>query len=301
MGKWFIKWFGWLFGKKQTSKENPETISPDSDSPTEPIDASTEPIDPVPTAPEVDSTPPSESPIEAEATETPHTPTPAEIPTSPSTTSWELDVPESQSPEVTPEPQPEEPIGDTPAIPPATPISPSPTPEPPQPVFDPFEDSTAGIEVSPEEVLQISIQRYSFGQADTLGRLLINGRFCCFTLEGVSAQSAGKDLQCIPAGKYPLALRKTGGKHATYYFRHQGIHKGMLWIQQVPEFEYAQIHEGNSFTDVPGSIIVGEQPLRENQLEEKRELWYSEHAYLEIYPLIANHLSEGGKAVLSIS
>ena len=295
MGKWFRKWFGWLFGKKRQdtledklSEESNDAGTLDENDNKPVVETEPKPISDLPV--HGDGPTEEDPPIPESQPKVPVSTEGSQKEDESSGSEWEIDVPPVTEPVSTgslPEVQPPD---DPPAVPSVPPTA-----------VNPFEDSTAGIEVKPDEVLRVTIQRYSFGQADTLGRLLINGHFCCFTLEGVSTEGVGKDLQCIPSGQYPLALRKSGGKHATYFFRHKDIHKGMLWIQGVEDFDYAQIHEGNNFTDIPGSIIVGEQPLRENQLDQKRELWYSEHAYREIYPLIANHISSGGMAILSIN
>ena len=151
-----------------------------------------------------------------------------------------------------------------------------------------------------EEVLTLELKRFSIGQYDTLGKLYLEGKFMCFTLEG-SEKAEISSERCIPAGKYKLSLRKEGGKHASYRFRYQEMHQGMLWIIGAHQFPFAQIHEGNRRTDIPGSIILGEQPLREEKLNEKREIWYSEQAYQELYPVLVKKLVLGESIQLEIS
>ncbi len=156
---------------------------------------------------------------------------------------------------------------------------------------------TAVREISPE--WESVIIRYSRGKQDVLGKFYMNGHFECFTLESLNPDRPYME-ELLPVGRYELALRKEGGKHVAYHFRYKAMHRGMLWIKGAEGFPFALIHEGNNYSDVPGSILVGELPVREDQPELQREVWYSDQAYRKIYPNIADHLAKGGKVSLWI-
>jgi len=147
--------------------------------------------------------------------------------------------------------------------------------------------------------LAVEVIRYSKGAKDILGKLYINGSFKCFTLEYIHPEK-GENGSIIPMGLYELGLRNEGGKNAAYYFRYKAMHRGMIWIQNAQSFPFAVLHEGNQYTDVPGSLLVGELPIREDEINRPREVWYSDQAYRNIYPLLADAITQGIPAKLWI-
>ena len=93
--------------------------------------------------------------------------------------------------------------------------------------------------------MKLQVVRTQFGLDATNGLLFIDGKFECFTLEDqyqavkIAAETA------IPEGTYKITLRTTGGFDMKYRKRFS-FHKGMLWIRDVPGFEYILIHTGNT-------------------------------------------------------
>ena len=104
----------------------------------------------------------------------------------------------------------------------------------------------------------------------------------------------------LPEGIYEVGLKTMGGKNATYYYRYQDMHRGMLHIQRGNDFPFSIIHEGNRYTDRKGSVLVGSIPVLEEELAARRELWFSDEAYAKIYPELADHLMKGGRIQLWI-
>lgn len=87
----------------------------------------------------------------------------------------------------------------------------------------------------------------------------------------------------IPAGKYKLALRKEGSKHVEYAADFPKIHKGMIWLTNVPGYEYVYMHVGNTKKDTLGCLLVGMSgSLSTSSVASSRI------AYAEVYPVIAN-------------
>ncbi|MFK7922055.1 MAG: DUF5675 family protein [Bacteroidia bacterium] len=148
----------------------------------------------------------------------------------------------------------------------------------------------------------IDVVRYSFGKHDTLGKLYIDGEFVAYTLEDEKRETKVKHETCIPAGKYKLSLRTVGGFHNRYTNARdfKSFHIGMLWVREVPQFEFILIHVGNTDKDTSGCLLVGLEPDRnkENKIEEKRMIVGSRSAYKRVYPKIANHLATGQPAVI---
>ena len=105
--------------------------------------------------------------------------------------------------------------------------------------------------------MKIQLLRYNKGVDHTEGLLMINGVFECYTLEDKERPFKVKHSTCIPEGTYDIELRDFGGFDNRYEKRFPDIHKGMLWLKDVPNFKYILIHVGNSIKDTSGCILVG--------------------------------------------
>ena len=140
------------------------------------------------------------------------------------------------------------------------------------------------------EVLRISSQKDC-----SLGLLFDSSgasrEFLCFTLEDEFRDSKVRGKTRIPAGTYAITFRKEGGFHQKYAQTFKAIHKGMLWVRNVPGFEYILIHGGNDHTHTEGCLLVGDQ-LTQN-LTRSGFLGASQPAYSRIYPKIAAELEAG--------
>lgn len=120
----------------------------------------------------------------------------------------------------------------------------------------------------------------------TIGRLFI-GEDNYATLEDVWRKFKVAGETRIPAGKYPLQLRTEGSKTKRYAERFPDMHKGMLWLQDVPDFTYVYIHIGNRAEDTEGCILVGMRAGED-------VIYSSRAAYEEIYPRIVEMIEKGG-------
>jgi hypothetical protein len=69
----------------------------------------------------------------------------------------------------------------------------------------------------------------------------------------------------------------------------------MIWVKDVPNFEYILIHCGNTVKDTEGCILVGEAIIESNGV-----LLNSRSAYNNFYPLIANAINSGKKASITL-
>ena len=96
----------------------------------------------------------------------------------------------------------------------------------------------------------------------------------------------------VPAGTYKIELRKEGGFHDRYTKKYPGLHRGMLHITDVPNFEYILIHTGNTDEHTAGCLIVGDAQ-ENNQLLPDGFVGKSVNAYKRIYPSIAKAIAEG--------
>jgi len=147
--------------------------------------------------------------------------------------------------------------------------------------------------------MHILVERYTAGAESTLGRLHIDGVFACYTCEDQRqpGPKVPKETR-IPAGTYALKLRWFGGKHQRYSKLYADIHRGMLWLQDVPGFEDVLIHVGNTDRDSEGCLLVGFG--RMEYPEGGGEVLQSKAAYRELYPRIAEAIEAGETVRLEI-
>jgi hypothetical protein len=146
--------------------------------------------------------------------------------------------------------------------------------------------------------VKIKVERTIFREKSTIGRLSIDGVNKCFTLEDRVREDAEKKVYgetAIPAGTYRVTLRTTGTIHEAYLKRFPGMHKGTLWIRNIPGYEYVLIHCGNTPSDTLGCILVGE----DWQVGSDR-VNGSEKAYKGIYPGIRDALLKGQDVKIEI-
>ena len=100
----------------------------------------------------------------------------------------------------------------------------------------------------------------------------------------------------IPAGTYDIKLRTQGRFHVQYSGIYGEMHKGMLWLQGVPGFEYIYIHHGNKASETLGCILV-------NDTADVRSCvgGSSRPAYRRIYPLIAKAILASERVTITIT
>ena len=137
------------------------------------------------------------------------------------------------------------------------------------------------------EVLRISSQKDS-----TNGILfdITDGRkFLAYTLEDEYRDEKVMSETRIPSGTYKITLRTVGGFHSRYEAKYGDFHKGMLWVRDVPGFEYILIHTGNTDEHTAGCLLVGNSK-NENITKKDGFIGSSVTAYNRIYPPIAKAL-----------
>jgi len=139
--------------------------------------------------------------------------------------------------------------------------------------------------------MDLQVIRYSSSEESTLGLLLINREFACYTLEDEARTVKVFGETRIPAGHYEVRLRTEGRPNMRYASLFPEIHIGMLHIMDVPDFKNILIHIGNTDTDTAGCLLVGNTG-NNNQIVEGR-ITGSTNAYKRIYPIIADAIASG--------
>ena len=110
--------------------------------------------------------------------------------------------------------------------------------------------------------MKLEVLRFSSDSDSTLGVLFdtTNERkFLCFTLEDEFREIKISGETRIPAGTYNVTLRTEGGFNQRYNDKFgTDFNKGMLWVRDVPGFEYILIHIGNTDDNTEGCLLVGD-------------------------------------------
>ena len=143
----------------------------------------------------------------------------------------------------------------------------------------------------------IKVKRFKSNGDATAGRFYVNGVYMCDSLEDEKRTVKVKGETRIPSGSYKVILRTEGTTHEKYLKRFPDFHKGMLWLQDVPNFEYILIHIGNTEKDTEGCILIGS--LVESH-DGSLTLIDSTSAYKKIYPMIAAALERGGNVTIEV-
>jgi hypothetical protein len=152
-------------------------------------------------------------------------------------------------------------------------------------------------------MLNLELSRYGFGLDSTLGRLYLSGderAFECFTLEDERRKVKVREETCIASGTYPVVLRAEGGMHQRYLERFPELHRGMLWLQGVPDFEWIYLHTGFKEKHTAGCLLVGQVPVILPSGEFELVASTSEPAYVRLYRRVIEAMDAGEKVAIHI-
>jgi|TARA_R110000851_G_scaffold114153_2_gene239131 hypothetical protein len=149
--------------------------------------------------------------------------------------------------------------------------------------------------------MKLKVLRFSSQVDSTSGILMeetdLGLSFLCYTLEDEKRALKVRGETRVPAGKFNLTLRTVGGLTKKYEKRFPDIHKGMLWVRDVPNFEYILIHCGNTDDHSAGCLLLGDSQ-ENNIIIKDGYIGKSSKAYQRIYPRVAKHLENGGEATI---
>lgn len=149
--------------------------------------------------------------------------------------------------------------------------------------------------------MKLEVLRISSQQDSTSGLLfdITNERkFLCYTLEDEFRETKVMGETRIPAGTYRLSLREWGGFHERYAKRFRNLHKGMLWVRDVPDFTNILIHCGNTDEHTAGCLLLG-QTQTSNRASPDGFVGRSTEAYVDVYPVVADALETGEEVTIT--
>jgi len=145
--------------------------------------------------------------------------------------------------------------------------------------------------------MKIEVLRYADNGNATLGLLLVDGVFNCFTVEDEERAEKIKGETRIPNGTYTVSLRANGGFHSKYSEKYGDMHRGMLCIHNADdwkiikygmEFQFILIHTGNTEKHTMGCLLVNDA-VSSNTFTGSSSV----DAYKELYPLVATAIECG--------
>lgn len=139
----------------------------------------------------------------------------------------------------------------------------------------------------------LTLHRFASLAESTLGALSIDGRFCSFALEDQAQPVKVAGETRIPAGRYEIKLRTEGKLHEKYAGKFTD-HRGMLWLQDVPGFEWVYLHVGNNDDHTAGCILVGDVAMAHGELAQ------SVQAYRRLYGQISNAILAGEPVFIEV-
>jgi hypothetical protein len=143
--------------------------------------------------------------------------------------------------------------------------------------------------------MKLTLKRNPSKAEWTTGKLFINDVFECFTVEDQQQIIKVMHETRIPAGTYDISLRDFGGHHERYKVKFKEIHRGMLWLRNVPGFQHILIHVGNTDDDSSGCILVC------TVVDDEKGIGYkSTEAYLKLYRKVVDAFAKGEKIQITI-
>jgi|TARA_R110000744_G_scaffold110341_1_gene208162 hypothetical protein len=145
--------------------------------------------------------------------------------------------------------------------------------------------------------MKLEVLRFSSGKDSTSGILLdaSNGKktFLCYTLEDEQRDVKVYGETRIPAGTYKLKLREEGGFHNKHLARYgPDWHKGMIWVQEVPNFKWILWHSGNTDENSAGCLLLGNSQTS-NLVKKDGFIGGSRDAYKLVYPRVSEAILSG--------
>ena len=139
--------------------------------------------------------------------------------------------------------------------------------------------------------MRLRLIRVTEGDDFTEGRLYINGRFECYTVEDRDRhlEDGSEDKvygeTAIPRGIYPVNITPSNR-----------FKRDLIAVDGVPGFVGIRIHSGNSSEDTEGCIIVGSS----NKSDDDNWVSNSRHAYIQLHEKVQAALSEKEKVTLEV-
>jgi len=133
----------------------------------------------------------------------------------------------------------------------------------------------------------ITLDREILTRHSTIGRLSVFGKEILILEDTKRSHKVWGETR-IPAGRYRLGIRVRSQMSDRYFKRFPDMHKGMIWLKDVPGFDWVYIHPGNSPGDTLGCLLTGSANPKPNWVSG------SVQAYIKVYDPIIKAIRQGG-------
>jgi len=143
----------------------------------------------------------------------------------------------------------------------------------------------------------IQVVRLQDNSKSTIGTISLNGIFEGFTLVDTFNEPTIPGSTRIPTGTYEIQLRTEGCMNKKYIWHFGDTHEGMLWLQDVPDFEWVYIHIGNKHEHTEGCILVGTGCDSDYK---RQTVTGSTLKYISMYKKIVKEIKNGEKVTIQI-
>lgn len=156
----------------------------------------------------------------------------------------------------------------------------------------------------------LKVSRFKFDKDWTIGRLFMNDVHSGYTVEDEIRKVKVKDETAIPAGRYELKTRISPHFSNTFYWdadNHMLIDRQhtpigvksiqpheLIWITNVPGFEFVLLHFGNTDLDSSGCLVVGDAI---GTINGREGVIHSRDYYKRLYALIYPTIKKGGQFI----
>lgn len=153
--------------------------------------------------------------------------------------------------------------------------------------------------------MKLDVVRTQFGSDASNGMLFIDGVFECYTLEDEVRDVKVMHETAIPLGEYEIKYRTVGGWFTREKARYDkkfgaGWFKGMLELQDVPNFTYVLIHSGNTDESTSACLLLG-NTQQDLDMGKDGFIGSSRLAYESFYPKVRDALDAGEKVTIRYS
>jgi hypothetical protein len=95
--------------------------------------------------------------------------------------------------------------------------------------------------------MELKVLRQEFTRKSTIGRLLVDGQFECYTLEDRVRPTKIYGETAIPSGRYQVVISMS-----------ERFKRRLPLLVDVPNYSGVRIHPGNTDADTLGCILVGQ-------------------------------------------
>lgn len=130
--------------------------------------------------------------------------------------------------------------------------------------------------------MKILVQRIAKKPGYTIGRMFIDGKYFCDTLEDEVRDVKIPGSTAIPAGKYRVIVNVS-----------PKFSRELPRLLDVPNFEGILIHRGNTAEDTAGCILVGENKQRGRVIN-------STKYELRLTQILKDEIRKGGEVWISV-